>query len=315
MRILVNKAINLSSVIKQSVQRFLSGRAFILPGLPIQCPPITRFYNLGNLPMHPMLNTAVKAARRAGNIIMRHLDRIDGLTIESKGRKDFVSEVDRMAESAIIQVLRHAYPGHAILAEETGRQSGDDFLWIIDPLDGTTNFLHGYPQFGVSIALQHKGRLEQAVVFDPHKNELFTATRGQGAQLNARRLRVSRIHELEYALLGTGFPFKSQQYLEIWIDTLRDLLTHSSGIRRAGSASLDLAHVACGRFEGFWEFGLSTWDMAAGALLIEEAGGLVSDLAGGQEYLRSGNIVAGNPKIHPEILRRIRTYLPQEFRS
>jgi len=261
--------------------------------------------------MHPMLNTAIKAARRAGNIIMRHLDRLEGLTVESKGRKDFVSEVDRMAEAAIIQVLRQAYPDHAILAEESGQQSGNDYLWIIDPLDGTTNFLHGYPQFGVSIALQHKGRLEQAVVFDPHKNELFTASRGQGAQLNARRIRVSRIHDLEYALLGTGFPFKSQQHLETWIDTLRDLLTQSSGIRRAGSACLDLAHVACGRFEGFWEFGLSPWDMAAGALLIEEAGGLVGDLAGGQDYLRSGNIVAGNPKIYPEILRRIRTHLPE----
>jgi myo-inositol-1(or 4)-monophosphatase len=263
--------------------------------------------------MHPMLNTAVKAARRAGNVIMRHLDRLERLTVESKGRNDFVSEVDRMAEAEIISVLRTAYPSHAILAEETGHQSGDDFLWIIDPLDGTTNFLHGYPQFGVSIALRHKGRLEQAVVFDPHKNELFTATRGSGAQLNDRRIRVSPVHDLQNALLGTGFPFKQQQFLETWINTLRDLLPRSSGVRRAGSASLDLAHVACGRFDGFWEFGLSVWDMAAGCLLIQEAGGLVGDLSGGKDYLETGNIITGNPKIYEQMLSIIRPHLPPEL--
>jgi myo-inositol-1(or 4)-monophosphatase len=260
--------------------------------------------------MHPMLNTAIKAARRAGNVIMRHLDRLERVTIETKGRNDFVSEVDRMAEAEIISVLRGAYPDHAILAEETGAQAGNDYRWIIDPLDGTTNFLHGYPQFAVSVALQHKGRLEQAVVLDPHKNELFTASRGQGAQLNDRRIRVSQISELELALLGTGFPFKSHEHLEVWIHTLRDLLKRSSGIRRAGSAALDLAHVACGRFDGFWEFGLSPWDMAAGCLLILEAGGIVSDFAGGQNYLESGNIVAGNPKIHEIVLSHIRPHLP-----
>ncbi len=260
--------------------------------------------------MHPMLHTAVKAARRAGTVIMRQLDWLEQLTVESKGRRDYVTEVDRQAEAEIIRVLRTAYPGHAILAEESGPQSGDDYLWIIDPLDGTTNYLHGYPQFAVSIALSHKGRLEQAVVFDPHRNELFTATRGQGAQLNDRRMRVSRVHDLELALLGTGFPFRSTENLEVWINTLRPLLTASSGIRRAGSAALDLAHVACGRFDGFWEFGLSPWDMAAGALLIQEAGGMVSDLAGGGAYLESGNIIAGNPKIYDEMLRHIRPHLP-----
>ncbi len=263
--------------------------------------------------MHPMLNTAVKAARRAGTVIMRHLDRLERLTVESKGRKDYVSEVDRQAEAEILHVLRAAYPSHAILAEETGEQSGDDHLWIIDPLDGTTNFLHGYPQFAVSIALQYRGRLEQAVVFDPHRNELFTATRGQGAQLNDRRIRVSRVSELDYALLGTGFPFRSTQHVEVWINTLRPLLTAASGIRRAGSAALDLAHVACGRFDGFWEFGLSQWDMAAGALLILEAGGLVSDLSGGPDYLKTGNILTGNPKIYEAMLREIRPHLPPEL--
>jgi myo-inositol-1(or 4)-monophosphatase len=221
--------------------------------------------------------------------------------------------VDRQAEAEIIQILRTAYPDHAILAEETGAQKGNDFLWIIDPLDGTTNFLHGYPQFGVSIALQHKGRLEQAVVFDPHKNELYTATRGAGAQLNDRRIRVSPVTDLSYALLGTGFPFRQTQNLEVWINTLRELLPNVSGVRRAGSASLDLAHVACGRFDGFWEFGLSAWDMAAGCLLIQEAGGLVSDFGGGQDYLTTGNVLAGNPRIHAELLRRIQPHLPPEL--
>lgn len=260
--------------------------------------------------MHPMLNMAIKAARRAGSVIMRHIDRLERVAIESKGRNDFVTEVDRMAESEIIQVLRTAYPDHAILAEESGSVAGNDWRWIIDPLDGTTNFLHGFPQFAVSIALQNKDRLEQAVVFDPLKNELFTATRGDGAHLNERRIRVSRVTDLDRALLGTGFPFKSHEYLDAWLNMLRDLLKRSSGIRRPGSAALDLAYVACGRYEGFWEFGLSPWDMAAGCLLIQEAGGLVSDLTGGQRFLETGHVLAGNPKIHPQLLQYILPHLP-----
>jgi len=264
--------------------------------------------------MHPFLNTAVKAARRAGSVIMRHLDRLDRLTVETKSARDYVSEVDRIAESEIVKILLAAYPGHGILAEESGTRDGTDYVWIIDPLDGTTNFLHGYPQFAVSIALKQRGRLEHAVVFDPLKNELFTASRGDGAQLNDRRIRVSAVSELGYALLGTGFPFKSHEYLEEWINTLRSLLLQTSGIRRAGSAALDLAHVACGRFDGFWEFGLNPWDMAAGALLIQEAGGLVGDFAGGQDFLISGNIVAGNPKIFSLLLPNIQRQLPAAMR-
>lgn len=263
--------------------------------------------------MHPMLNMAVKAARSAGNIIMRHLSQLERLTVESKGRKDYVSEVDRMAEHEIIRILRAAYPNHGYLAEETGAQAGDEYVWVIDPLDGTTNFLHGFPQFAVSIALKYKGRLEQAVVFDPTRNELFTGSRGNGAQLNDRRIRVSRVTDLEYALIGAGFPFRSHQYMESWINTLREFMLGTSGIRRPGSASLDLAYVACGRYDGFWEFGLSPWDMAAGALIIQEAGGMVTDLSGDQAYLESGNIVAGNPKIHAEMLRRIQPHLPAEL--
>ncbi len=263
--------------------------------------------------MHPMLNMAVKAARSAGSIIMRHHDRLDRLTVESKGRKDYVSEVDRMAENEIIRILRAAYPDHGFLAEETGAQAGDEYVWIIDPLDGTTNFLHGFPHFGVSIALRYKDRLEQAVVFDPSRNELFTATRGNGAQLNDRRIRVSRVTDLEYALLGTGFPFRSHDHVDVWVKTLREFMLSTSGIRRPGSASLDLAYVACGRYDGFWETGLNAWDMAAGALLVQEAGGMVTDFAGDQRYLDSGNIVAGNPKIHAEMLRRIHPHLPAEL--
>lgn len=264
--------------------------------------------------MHPLVNTAVKAARRAGNIIMRHHDQLERLAIETKGRNDFVSEVDRQAEAEIIRTIHAAYPDHAILAEESGRQQGDDCLWIIDPLDGTTNYLHGYPQFAVSIALQHGGRLEHAVVFDPLRNELFTASRGSRAQLNDRRMRVSQVANMKFALLGTGFPFRAEKRLETWINTFRVLLTHSSGVRRAGSAALDLANIACGRLDGFWEMGLSPWDMAAGALLIEEAGGLVGDFSGGQAFLDSGNIIAGNPQIYAKMLPLIQTQLPPDLR-
>ena len=264
--------------------------------------------------MHPMLNIAVKAARRAGTIILRHLDHLERLAIETKGRNDFVSEVDREAEAEIVRVILSAYPGHGILAEESGHHRGDEYQWVIDPLDGTTNYLHGYPHFAVSIALMHRAKLEQAVVFDPLRNELFTATRGQGAQFNERRMRVSRVGSLKFALLGTGFPFRAEQHLELWINTFRALLTQTSGVRRAGSAALDLAHVACGRLDGFWEIGLSTWDIAAGALLIEEAGGLIGDFAGGQDFLQTGNVVAGNPQVYAKILPLIQAHLPADLR-
>ena len=193
--------------------------------------------------MHPMLNTAIKAARRAGSVILRYSDQLDRLTSESKGRNDFVSQVDRTAEDEIIDIIRHAYPSHGILAEESGEQSGDDYQWVIDPLDGTTNFLHGYPQYAVSIALLDKGKLAQAVIFDPLKDELFIASRGAGAQLNDRRIRVSSVKKMDNALLGTGFPFKEFDNLETWINCFRELLPLSSGIRRAGSAEIGRAHV------------------------------------------------------------------------
>jgi len=251
---------------------------------------------------HPMLNIAVRAARQAGNVIMRHLDRLDTLNVKAKARNDFVSEVDVLAEREIIGLISKTYPGHAILAEESGNRPGEGCLWIIDPLDGTTNFLHGYPQFSVSIAMSRDGALEHGVVFDPIRNEMFTASKGRGAHLNDRRMRVSSIHRMEDALLGTGFPFRAMDHLDPWLRMFRTMLLRTSGIRRAGSAALDLAHVACGRFDGFWEFGLKPWDLAAGCLLIQEAGGLVTDFDNAQSHMESGNVIAANPEIHQQML-------------
>jgi myo-inositol-1(or 4)-monophosphatase len=263
--------------------------------------------------MQPMLTIAVRAARSAGNLIIRNLDRIGSLSIQTKERNDFVSEVDQQAEREIIGILHKAYPGHGFLAEESGVQSGNEFEWIIDPLDGTTNFLHGFPHFAVSIALRHKGRLEQAVVYNPVSQELFTASRGGGAFLNERRIRVSNRRSLEGALLGTGFPFKAQQHLDAYLAMFRALFPQTAGIRRPGSAALDLAYVAAGRLDGFWEIGLNIWDMAAGILLIQEAGGISADFLGGHDFLASGNLVSGNPKVFAEILKAIRPHVTTEL--
>ena len=261
--------------------------------------------------MHAMLNIAVRAARKAGDIIARSCDKVDTLKVTNKSENDFVSEVDHQAEQAIIQTLLKAYPDHAILAEESGSHTGNEYEWLIDPLDGTTNFLHGFPQFAVSIGLKHRGKLDQAVVYDPIRQELFTASRGGGAHLNTRRMRVTTHKHLEGALLGTGFPFKQPQYLDAYLGMFKSLFPDTAGIRRAGAASLDLAYVAAGRLDGFWEFGLQEWDMAAGVLLIREAGGIVTDFRGQDRYLETGNLVAGNPKVHHAILRAIQPHLPE----
>ena len=247
--------------------------------------------------MQPMLNIAVRAARAAGNIIIRQFDRAQDLPASEKSKNDYVTEVDRQAEAVIIDTLLKAYPKHAILAEESGTRGNSEYVWIIDPLDGTTNFMHGFPHFAVSITLQHKGKLQQAVIYDPLRQELFTASRGDGAYLNDRRIRVSKRKNLEGALLGTGFPFGESANIDRFLETCRTLMPVTAGIRRAGAATLDLAYVACGRLDGFWEFGLKPWDIAAGALLIEEAGGVVCSIDTDKEYLTSGNIVSGNPYI------------------
>lgn len=262
--------------------------------------------------MHPMLTIAVKAARRAGNIINQASQNLDLLNVSKKSHSDYVSEVDGAAENAIIKVLLAAYPDHAILAEESGHQGdqrNSEYQWIIDPLDGTTNFLHGFPKYSVSIAVKHKGVLSHAVVYDPTNNELFTASRGGGAFLNDRRIRVSKRTRLEDCLIGTGIPFRDLTHLDAYIAMFKDIIPRTAGIRRPGSAALDLAYVATGRYDGFWEIGLAPWDMAAGCLLITEAGGLVGDLEGNETQLESGQILAGNPKIFGQLLQVIAPHL------
>ncbi len=258
--------------------------------------------------MHPMLNIAVRAARNAGRIITRNMDRVDTLSVDVKQRNDFVTDVDRQAEAEIIQTLHRSFPDHAFLAEESGSSGDSEYIWIIDPLDGTTNFLHGFPQFAVSIALQQNNRLQHGVVYDPVNDELFTTSRGDGAWLNNKRLRVSKQKNLNYALLGTGFPYRSDQNIDHYLDTFREFVRNTSGVRRPGAAALDLAYVAAGRLDGFWEMGLNTWDMAAGALLIREAGGLIGNLRGEEGWWDSGNILAANPRIFHEMLQILKPF-------
>ncbi|MDH3949147.1 MAG: inositol-1-monophosphatase [Gammaproteobacteria bacterium] len=267
--------------------------------------------------MHPMLNIAVRAARNAGNIIARYADQVDTLTVSNKSPNDFVSEVDRRAEQEIINIIHKAYPEHAILAEESGQHEGNEYEWIIDPLDGTTNFLYGFPQFAVSIALRHKGRLEQAVIYDPMRQELFTASRGGGATLNGRRMRVTNRRNLDGALLGTGIPFRESQakWTEAYFEMMKALIPGSAGVRRAGSAALDLAYVACGRLDGFWELDLNLWDIAAGVLLIEEAGGLVSGITGKPDHLETGHVVTGNPRVFKAMLQKIQPHLTPDLKT
>jgi myo-inositol-1(or 4)-monophosphatase len=265
--------------------------------------------------MQPLLNIAIKAARRAGDLIVRSMSRLDSIKIDSKGRNDFVTDVDRKAEAEIIATVRRSHPDHAFLGEESGRSGSGDTVWIIDPLDGTTNFLHGFPQFSVSIGIEHKGRLQHAVVYDPLRQELFTASRGDGAQLEGKKMRVSTQRTLEGSLLGTGLPFRMQDgHIDEYLAMLKVLMSTAAGIRRPGSAALDLAYVAAGRLDGFWEFGLSPWDTAAGTLLIQEAGGRVGTPAG-DEYALGKNIVAGNPKVYEGLLEAIGPLTPAALRN
>ncbi len=265
--------------------------------------------------MHPLVNIAVGAARRAGEMIVRSYDRVGGVTVTEKSRNDFVSDVDHAAEAAAIAVIRKAYPGHGILAEEGGSHAGDEYTWVIDPLDGTTNFLHAFPQFAVSICCRHRGRGEAAVVLDPLRGELFTAARGDGAQLDGKRLRVSQRLGLEGALIGTGFPFReNRRWLKAYLAMLELVMDRTAGVRRPGAASLDLAYVAAGRLDGFWEVGLSPWDTAAGQLLITEAGGRVGTLAG-EPYQDGGNIIAGCPRVFAALAELFTPLLGDELRK
>ncbi len=277
--------------------------------------------------MQPMLNIALRAARKAGTFIERAFDDVAHLPIETKGQNDFVTKVDRKAEAIIIETILKSYPNHIILGEESGeiapdsashsKEEQEPYQWIIDPLDGTTNFIYGMPHFAISIACIHKGTVQHAVVYDPIKKEEFTASRGRGAQLNGKRIRVSNRHQMRQALIGTGFPYKTEQneHLDDYLGMLKEISEQTVGVRRPGAASLDLAYVASGRFDGFWEFGLQPWDIAAGELLIQEAGGLSSDFTGGNNKQKSGNIVAGNPKIFKAILKSIQPYLKGKLKA
>ena len=265
--------------------------------------------------MQPLLNIAVRAARRAGDLIVRNVDRVPTLNVRSKSRNDFVSEVDHMAERDIIETIRRTHPDHGFLGEEGGRSGGDEFVWIIDPLDGTTNFLHGFPTFAVSLACQYRGRIEHAVVYDPMRQELFTASRGDGAQLDGRRIRVSKQATLEGALIGTGFPYReNSRWIDPYLAMLKTVMQQSAGIRRPGAAALDLAYVAAGRIDAFWEIGLNAWDTAAGSLLITEAGGRIGTLTGG-EYRQNGNVLAGSPKVYEAMLECLAPHVPAELRE
>ena len=256
--------------------------------------------------MHPLINIAVSAARTAGNYIMRNLDRVPNLQIDRKGRNDFVTQVDRNAEAEIIKVIHKAYPAHAILGEEGGQVGDNEVMWIVDPLDGTTNFLHGFPHFAVSIGISVKGKLEHGVIYAPCTQDLYIASRGAGATLNNRKMRVSGTKDMDQALIGTGVPLR-EAGLDAYLPMLRSVVANSAGIRRAGSAALDLAYVASGRLDAFWELNLKPWDIAAGIVMVHEAGGMVSEIYGQPDVLASGHILAGNSKLHPAFADLLRS--------
>jgi myo-inositol-1(or 4)-monophosphatase len=261
--------------------------------------------------LHPMLNVAIKAARAAGAIINRAALDVESVRISQKQINDFVTEVDHASEQAIIETLLTAYPGHGILAEESGSQHGakdSEFVWIIDPLDGTTNFIHGFPVYCVSIALAVRGKVEQAVIFDPSRNDLFTSTKGRGAYLNERRIRVSKRTQLKDCLVSTGFPFRPGDNFKNHLMMMADVMPRTAGVRRPGAAALDLAYVAAGYTDGFFEPGLSIWDVAAGSLLVTEAGGLVGNFTGESDFLEQKECLAGSPRIYGQLVQILGKY-------
>ncbi len=253
--------------------------------------------------MQALLTIATRAARKAGDFVMREANHIS--SIESKSQHDYVTNVDRAAEQLIIETISNSYPEHSFLGEESGQSGESEFQWVIDPIDGTSNFIRKIPHWAISIACKHKGRTQVGVVYDPSKEELFSAVRGRGAQLDNKKMRVSNTKGLEHSLLATGFPFRNEQRLDEYLEVFAKLFPHCSDMRRAGSAALDLAYVAAGRFDGFWEFGLSPWDTAAGVLLVEESGGMVSDMQGNPNYEKHGSILAANPKAFRAMLKLI----------
>ena len=266
--------------------------------------------------MNPMLNIAIRAARKAGNVIAKNYERRDDIQTSKKGINDYVTSVDKAAEAEIIEIIQKSYPDHTIISEELGALEGkdSDIQWVIDPLDGTTNFVKGLPHFSVSIAIRVKNRTEVGVVYDPIRNELFTAVRGEGAKLNEVRLRVDSQNELNGAILATGFPFKQPNLMPTQFAIMNNLIDEAADFRRTGSAALDLCYVASGRVDGYFEMGLKPWDCAAGDLIVREAGGLVCDFNAGHGYLRSGNIVAAPARILKEMLNKIQPCLTEQVK-
>lgn len=260
--------------------------------------------------MHPIVNIAISAARSAGKTIVRSMEQLEGTRLNAKDRDAFAKKVEEHAKQEIIDIIQKAYPEHKIFQKEV-EYAEDDHIWIIDAIDGIINYAHCFPHFSVSIAIKHKHKIQHATVYDPLRQELFTASRGEGAFLNERRIRISQYKQLESAILGTGFPHKQIQHIKFYMSSFTEIFPQTDGIRRSGSSALDLAYVAAGRLDGFWEFSLHEWNMAAGALLVQEAGGLVSDFQGEENYLETGNIVAGNPKIFKAILDIIQPTLEE----
>ena len=267
--------------------------------------------------MNPMLNIAIRAARKAGNIIAKGFERYTDVQVTAKNPNDYVTNIDKEAEAAIIDVIRKSYPEHTIIGEESGALEGSeqDVQWVIDPLDGTTNFMKGLPHFSVSIAIRVKGRTEVGVVYDPIRNELFTAVRGEGAKLNDIRLRVDSKTELQGAILATGFPFKQSKHIPMQFDMMQALIKYCADFRRTGSAALDLCYTAAGRVDGFFEIGLKPWDCAAGDLMVREAGGIVCDYFGGHRYLTEGHIVAGTPRLVKDMLNTIQPCITANLKA
>lgn len=247
--------------------------------------------------MHPLMNIAIKAARNASKIILRATDRLDLIKISEKNHNDFVTEVDQQSEQTIINIIHDAYPDHAILGEESGKSGKSDYTWIIDPIDGTANFIHGHPHFCISIGIQFKNIIEHGLIYDPLRQELFTATRGTGAFLNDRRIRVAQRKQFAGSIITSGFGHKSIKDTDVYLKILAVILPQAAGTRRSGSAALDFAYVAAGRVDGFWEMNLAPWDMAAGSLIVKEAGGIVDDFMGNGDYMKTGNVIAGNSNI------------------
>lgn len=247
--------------------------------------------------MHPLMNIAIKAARNASKIILRATDRLDTVKVSEKNHNDFVTEIDQQSEQEIINVIHDVYPDHAILGEEGGKSGKSDYTWIIDPIDGTTNFIHGHPHFCISIGIQFKNIIEHGLIYDPLRQELFTATRGAGAFLNDRRIRVAQRKQMAGSVIASGFGHKSLKDINLYLKILATILPQAAGTRRSGSAALDFAYVACGRVDGFWEMNLAPWDMAAGSLIVKEAGGIVNDFSSTGNYMRTGNVIAGNANI------------------